>query len=77
MAELVDGSRFHANEVWVNGELHKYAYYHVTPTGDIIQGWDNAPHHPEVDTHPHHWHKQGVVVASTVRSLVDALNSLV
>jgi hypothetical protein len=77
VAELVDGSRLHINEVWIEGNLHKYAYYQVTLAGEIIQGWDNAPHHPEVNTHPHHLHREGMVISSSVRSLADVLQALV
>jgi hypothetical protein len=76
VASLVDGSTPHINEVWIEGELRKYAYYQVTPTGDVVQGWDNAPHHPGVSTYPHHCHGTGAVEASAVRSLRDVLELL-
>ena len=76
VARLVDGSTLHINEVWIEGELRKYAYYQVTPTGDVVQGWDNAPHHPGVSTYPHHRHGAAGVEASTVRPLMDALSHL-
>jgi len=31
-AELVDGSYLHINEVWVDGDLKKYAYYRLSPS---------------------------------------------
>ena len=76
VARLLDGSNLHINEVWVDGELRKYAYYQVAPTGDVVQGWDNAPHHPGVSTYPHHHHTAGGVEASSVRSLADVLEIL-
>jgi hypothetical protein len=76
VAQLVDGSRLHASEIWMEGELHKYAYYWLTPSGEVIQGWDNAPHHPEVNTHPHHVHSAGLVYPSQVRSLLTVLDVL-
>jgi hypothetical protein len=48
----------------------------VTPTGDVVQGWDNAPHHPGVSTAPHHHPGAGAVEASAVRSLRDVLELL-
>jgi len=74
--ELVDGSYLRINEVWLNGELKKYAYYWLTPTDVVIQGWDNAPHHPEINTFPHHTHKKDEVESSIVRSLADVLDLL-
>lgn len=76
VARLVDGSTLHINEVWIEGELRKYAYYQVTPTGDVVQGWDNAPHHPGISAAPHHHHGAGAVEASAVRSLRDVLELL-
>ena len=58
---LVDGSELHISEVWVGDELEKYSYYWLEETEKIIAGWDNAPHHPDIDTFPHHKHgKEGV-----------------
>jgi len=73
---LADGSHLHVNEVYVLGELRKYAYYRLSPTGEIIQGWDNAPHHPEITSHPHHLHRENMVYPSPVRSLADVLTLL-
>lgn len=73
IAELKDGSRLHINEVWLSGALHKYAYYWLTPTGALVQGWDNAPHHPQIATSPHHTHTPTGIDASHVRSLLDVL----
>jgi hypothetical protein len=72
-AQLADGSLLHINEVYVQGHLRKYAYYRLTPTGEVIQGWDNAPHHPEIASHPHHLHQENAVYSSQVRSLADVL----
>ena len=76
IAQLVDGSRLHLNEVCVDGQLRKYAYYWLTPSDEIIQGWDNAPHHSEVNTYPHHAHLTGDIHPSQIRSLSDLLDIL-
>ena len=34
----------------------KYRYHLQTSEGDLVVRWDNAPHHPEVETHPDHLH---------------------
>lgn len=73
VVQLVDGTYLHLNEVWINGVLRKYAYYQLTPTNEVIRGWDNAPHHPQVPTHPHHFHYIGDIHPSEVRSLNDVL----
>lgn len=74
--QLTDGSHLHINEVIVNGKLHKYAYYRLAPNGEILQGWDNAPHHAEVASYPHHFHQQNCVYPSSVRTLDDVLGLL-
>jgi hypothetical protein len=74
--QLADGSRLHVNEVHISGQLRKYAYYRLTPTGEVLQGWDNAPHHPEIVSYPHHLHQQNLVHPSQVRSLADVLQQL-
>jgi hypothetical protein len=33
-----------------------YAYHYQSKAGQLIFRYDNAPHHPEVHTHPHHKH---------------------
>jgi hypothetical protein len=75
--QLADGSRLHVNEVWIENQLEKYAYFWLTPAGEILQEWDNAPHHPEVETHPHHTHLSGNVLLSQVRCLDDVLDILI
>jgi len=72
--QLVDGSRLQVNEVYVGSQLRKYAYYRLTPTGEVLQGWDNAPHHPEIASYPHHFHQQEEVHPSQVRSLADVFD---
>lgn len=73
--QLIDGSRLYINDVYIDKELRKYAYYRLTPGGEILQGWDNAPHHPEIASYPHHLHQQGFVQSSPVQSL-DAVLAL-
>ena len=76
VALLVDGTRLHINEVWIDGHLEKYAYYHLSPSDQVIHGWDNAPHHSEISTFPHHCHCAGIIKPSDIRSLNDVLDFL-
>ncbi len=34
----------------------KYSFHWQDSSGCLRKRWDNAPHHPEVSTHPHHLH---------------------
>ena len=36
--------------------VQKYSFHWQTQNGSLIKRWDNAAHHPEVKTHPHHIH---------------------
>jgi hypothetical protein len=77
VALLKDSSRLHINEVWLEGRLHKYSYYWLTGTGQLIQGWDNAPHHPQLSTSPHHTHTPPDKVSeSDVQTLAQVLEIL-
>jgi len=42
-------------DLYYNSTLQKYSYTIVKQDKRII-GWDNAPHHKHVKTHPHHFH---------------------
>ena len=41
-----------------------------------ILGWDNAPHHTKVSTHPHHRHEFNQIYESNVKDLIKDLPKL-
>jgi len=43
----------------VDGEIkiRKYSFHWQDSQSGLIKRWDNAAHHPEVITYPHHVHK--------------------
>jgi len=45
----------------VKGRLQvaKYSFHWQNADGQLRKRWDNAAHHPEVSTHPHHVHDGG------------------
>ena len=51
---------------------NKYRYNFIIP-GKIIR-WDNAPHHPAINTSPHHLHIDSKVVESQEPTLKYVLN---
>jgi hypothetical protein len=54
----------------------KYRYHLQTPDGQLVSRWDNAPHHPDVATFPHHRHDdQGEVCSSSSMTVPTALES--
>jgi hypothetical protein len=70
---LADGSNLRVSEVIIDGELVRYGYYWLDESDHLIAGWDNAVHHPEIKTHPHHLHTFSDVNESSIRSLDDVL----
>lgn len=70
---LADGSNLRLSEVWIDEQLCRYAYYWLDERNALIRGWDNAPHHPEISTHPHHQHVGESVEPSNVHCLGDVL----
>ena len=47
--------RLVVTEYLSNGTITKYSYTLLAGDKPILR-YDNAPHHPEVETHPHHKH---------------------
>lgn len=42
--------------LWENNILKRYSYYWLTSNNKFKIGWDNAPHHTQLDTFPYHKH---------------------
>jgi len=53
---LKDGSNLRVTEQWEGRTLKRYSYYWLTSDNKLKIGWDNAPHHTRLETHPHHKH---------------------
>jgi hypothetical protein len=56
---LRDGTNLRVTEYWHGEALRRYSYYWLTPDNELKIGWDNAPHHTHLETHPHHKHVGG------------------
>jgi hypothetical protein len=70
---FLDGRRFEGNEVWT-AEGRRYRFHLQNEAGGLIWRFDNAPHHPEVSTHPHHEHlASGRVVPASEITLEELL----
>lgn len=72
-AGLIDASILWIREVRIKNQLIAYSYYWLRTDNSIIFGWDNAPHHKEVDTFPHHKHVGGKVESSAQTNLKEVL----
>ena len=40
-------------------QVRTYSFHWQSADGRLRKRWDNASHHPEVSTHPHHVHEGG------------------
>ncbi len=65
-------------EIREGTDLIKYSYYFLNSNNNIIYGWDNAPHHDNINTFPHHKHikNNSSIEESSVRNLSDVLEIL-
>ena len=74
-ADLINSDKLHISEAWNEETLIRYAYYWLKQNDELRIGWDNAPHHPEVSTHPHHKHiaAQENILSSEETSLQEVL----
>ncbi|MEA3349604.1 MAG: DUF6516 family protein [Chloroflexota bacterium] len=53
---FIDGTNLRVTEQWQGELLKRYSYYWLTSENKLKIGWDNAPHHTEVETFPHYKH---------------------
>jgi hypothetical protein len=56
VASFINGAELHLFEYRLRDEVEKYAYHLQDAGGRFILRYDNRPHHPEVETFPHHKH---------------------
>ena len=56
-------------------QVIKYRFHWQDASGEVRRRWDNAAHHPEVQTHPHHVHdgSESNVLSHAAVSAVDVL----
>ena len=54
----------------------RYAYHYQQANSTLIFRYDNAPHHPTVETHPHHKHIGADVVACTPPDISQLLREI-
>jgi hypothetical protein len=57
-------------------ERTKYSYHWQNNNNKLIHRWDNAPHHPELSSFPHHQHNPSETIASSDISGLDILKHI-
>ena len=56
--------------------IDKYRFQYMSGLEKIVFRYDNAPHHPEIESFPHHKHLSGKVSPSLMPSIADILNEI-
>ena len=56
--------------------VDKYRLHYMNGAGQMLFRYDNAPHHPEIASHPHHKHTPDRISSSNMPSIKDILNEI-
>ena len=72
--ELRDESELHVFE-YIDSSMHKidYSYHWQDREKKLISRWDNAPHHSEIETFPHHLHQGDDIMPSEEPTFLEIL----
>ncbi|MBU0734184.1 MAG: hypothetical protein KKG10_08535 [Proteobacteria bacterium] len=72
---LKDGTNLRVTEQWEGKTLRRYSYYWLDSSNELKIGWDNAPHHTQLESFPHHKHvgKQGGLQSSRETNLDEVM----
>lgn len=65
-----------ANKVQNKISIDKYRFHYMNKDGKLVFRYDNAPHHHEIPTFPHHKHTSNKVIQSLMPSIKDILNEI-
>jgi len=69
---FTDESVLFAREYFDPGQRH-YAFHWQNMENRMIMRWDNAPHHLDISTFPHHKHSDKEISESTEISIKEVL----
>ncbi len=72
------GATLRVSERWKENKLFRYSYYWLDSENNLKIGWDNAPHHKNLETFPHHKHlgEKLNIVDSHEKCLEDVMDIL-
>lgn len=57
-------------------KIEKYRLHYMKRNGQMIFRYDNAPHHPELASYPHHKHTPDQVIPTTEPSLRNVIQEI-
>ena len=63
-------------KLYLSETEYNYAFHLQKNNGEFIARWDNAPHHKEIHTHPHHKHSSHGITESYSITLDDILREI-
>jgi hypothetical protein len=70
------GNRHFATESRNILSIDKYRFHYMDHKGQMLFRYDNAPHHSETGSHPHHKHTPDKIAPTIMPSLKDILNEV-
>ncbi len=75
--EMREGTELHVFE-YVDSGFHKidYSYHWQNKDKKLIKRWDNAPHHTEIETFPHHVHNGEDIMPSAEPTFAEILEKI-
>ena len=56
--------------------IDKYRFHYMNPNGQMLFRYDNAPHHSEITSRPHHKHISDNVILAREPPLKDVLDEI-
>lgn len=74
---FIDSSELYARE-YISETERNYSFHWQYKNGNLIRRWDNAPHHKEIKTYPHHLHTPEKVLEShsiTFDEIIDYIEA--
>lgn len=63
-------------KIYLSDTEYDYSFHWQDEEGKLIARWDNAPHHPGIETYPHHIHTPLGIKDSFDITLQDVLDQL-
>ena len=75
MVQLENGSVLYIRE-YVDENERSYSYHWQTKEGKLIMRWDNAPHHKDIPTYPHHKHVKKKVLPNYAITCEEILKEI-
>ena len=78
---LIDKSELHIREYLSieNKRLQRltYRFHWQSQERQLLARWDNAPHHPQIKTHPYHKHTPAIIVESEELSIIQLILEII